>query len=452
MKLQSMIPAALKASLLALPLALAPAVFSVVVQEVSADFAAGLGAVEAAEPKCKPRKLKGVSSSFLKKITEVQETLAPEEGSGKKPDVNGAIALLNDMERKKDKLNKAELAQLYQFYGYAYYQKDDTKKATKYYELVLAQSPQIPCGTEVQMLMTVGQMHFMLEDYKTAIKFMKRWENMTTIVGSDQLAVMSQVYYQLGDSKNSLVYINRAVKKFEDKGKTPKENWFALQRALYYEKEDFKTVTKVLTKLVRYYPKTDYYKQLAGMYGLQGQQKNQMHMLDAVYVMGGLKKEKELVNLAYLYMDVDTPYRAAKILEKGLKQKVIEPTSKNLELLGNAWIMASETKKSIPVMERAAAKSDKGELYSTLSRTYLNNDQFQKAITAGNKAIKRGGLKRADQLNLALGMAHLELKQYEKAIKQFKSAAKDKRSEKFAKNWIKYAENEKRREKSLKGS
>ena len=35
-------------------------------------------------------------------------------------------------------------------------------------------------------------------------------------------------------------------------------------------------------------------------------------------------KEKELMNLAYLLMGEDAPYKAAKIIDKGMKAKIIE--------------------------------------------------------------------------------------------------------------------------------
>jgi tetratricopeptide (TPR) repeat protein len=162
-----------------------------------------------------------------------------------------------------------------------------------------------------------------------------------------------------------------------------------------------------------------------------------------------LDRDKEQLNMAYLFLGSDVPYKAAKVLDKGIKNKTVEQTSKNLEVLGNSWRQAQEIKKSIPVMEQAAAKAEKGELYARLGNIYLDNDNYEEAITAIVKGLKKGGVKRKDNANLVLGMAYFNTKQYSKARKAFKEAQKDKRSKKFADQWLKYMANELERQKKL---
>jgi uncharacterized protein HemY len=100
-------------------------------------------------------------------------------------------------------------------------------------------------------------------------------------------------------------------------------------------------------------------------------------------------------------------------------------------------------------MEEAAAKSDKGELYTRLGNVYLDGEQFKKAVTALNKGLSRGGVKRPDTARLVLGMAYFNTKQYDKARKAFKAAGRDERSAKYANQWIKYMDTELARQKSL---
>jgi len=116
---------------------------------------------------------------------------------------------------------------------------------------------------------------------------------------------------------------------------------------------------------------------------------------------------------------------------------------------GRAWRQAQEVDKSIPAMEQAAAKSDTGELYARLGNIYLDGDQYKKAITAINKGLSRGGVKRPDNARLILGMAYFNTQQYEKAREAFKAAGRDERSEKYATQWIKYMDSELERQRSL---
>lgn len=162
-----------------------------------------------------------------------------------------------------------------------------------------------------------------------------------------------------------------------------------------------------------------------------------------------LDKGTEQTTMAYLYLNGEVPYKAAKVMDKGLKDDSIEGTSKNYEILGNSWRQAQEVSKAIPAMEQAAAKSDKGELYARLGNVYLDGDQFKKAITAINKGLSRGGVKRPDTARLVLGMAYFNDKQYSKARDAFKAAGRDERSKKYASQWIRYMDSELDRQKKL---
>lgn len=364
-------------------------------------------------------------------------------------DWNGALVVLKDLEtRKAAKYTSFEKANLWNYFGWIYYSLEDFKQAIRYYEKVLKEE-QLSDALKLGTLYTLAQLQFVQEDYRAAIDLLKQWMAIQPIVGADAYVLLAQGYYQLGDMKQAMTNVDIAVDRFESKGKIPRENWYALQRAVYYDKGDNKKVIQILQKMVKHYPKATYWKQLSGMYGTVGREKDQLHSLETAYLMGAVTKEKELMNLAYLFMGEDAPYKAAKIIDKGIKNKQIEETSKNLEVLATAWRLAQEVKKSIPEMEKAASKSDKGDLYARLAGIYLDGDQNKKAIATGNKAIKKGGVKRIDQLHIVMGMALVNEKQYAKGIEHFKKAAKDKRSKKFAVQWQQFAEGEKKREESL---
>ena len=187
------------------------------------------------------------------------------------------------------------------------------------------------------------------------------------------------------------------------------------------------------------------------MYGILERHKEKLAALETTYLMGGLTAEKDLVILASYFLEAEVPYKAAKVLDKGInKDKVIEPTAKNLELLANSWRAAAEHAKSLVEMEKAAAKSDNGNLLHTLATLYSLNDRFEDAIKAGQSALNKGGLKRKDQLHLAIGNAELSLGKFDDAIKSFKEAAKDDRSKKLADQYISFSQREKERVASLK--
>jgi len=172
-------------------------------------------------------------------------------------------------------------------------------------------------------------------------------------------------------------------------------------------------------------------------------------MMEVAYEKDLLDKSTDLVTMAYLYLQAEVPYPAARVIEKGFKDEIVEEKSKNYELAGSAWRQAQETKKAIPMMEKAASLSEDGELFARLGNVYLDGDQNQKAADAITKGLAKGGIKRPDQARLVLGMAYFNLGDYAEARKAFRAAAKDDRSEKYAKQWIKYIQSEVDRQESL---
>ncbi|MBN8430118.1 tetratricopeptide repeat protein [Microbulbifer salipaludis] len=424
----------------ALPLVLAPAV-SVTVLE-AAGVSAGFAQAEA-QSEQKTRKVPAMRENVFKKLGKVQEAADAQNWPA-------ALAALKEMEAGKDKYNGYETAQMYYFYGFVYYSMERYPQAITYYKKVLQQGAQnLPVALEVGTLLTVAQLYFVQEDYKQALNYLNQWFKVADNVTADSYALRAQAYHQVGNAKAAMADISKAISMYEQEGKTPKENWFQLQRYFYYEQNDYKNVAKVLEKLVKHYPKGEYYKQLAGMYGELKREDDMLHMMEAAYIAGALQKEKELLNMAYLFMGAEMPYKGAKVIDKGIKEKKIERTSKNLETLAQAYQMSQELQKSIPELEAAASMSDKGDIYSRLAGIYLDLDKNETAIDMGAKALKKGGIKRPDQLYIILGMANANLKKYDESLKNFKKALDDKRSEKFAKQWISFVEGEQEREKQL---
>ncbi|MEW5248348.1 tetratricopeptide repeat protein [Microbulbifer sp. 2201CG32-9] len=424
----------------ALPLVLAPAASVTVLEAlgVSATFAQA-----EAQSDQKTRKVPAMRENVFKKLGKVQEAADAQNWPA-------ALAALRDMEAGKSKYNAYEVAQMYYFYGFVYYSMERYQDAINAYKQVLAQGVEnIPVGVELNTLKTIAQLYLATENYKSGLDYLNRWFAAADKVNAEDYALRSQAHYQLGDAASALADVNRAVSMYEKDGKVPKESWLSLQRFLYYEKNDYNKVIDILEKLVKHYPKGEYYKQLAGMYGELKRDRDQLYMMEAAYAAGALQKEKELLNMAYLYMGNDTPYKGAKVIQKGFDEKKIERTSKNLETLAQAYQMAQELQKSIPQLEAAARLSDKGDLYARLATIYLDLDQNQKAVEVGSKALNKGGVKRPDQLYIVIGMANANQKKYDAALVSLRKALKDERSKKFAEQWISFVEGEKKREEQL---
>lgn len=451
-KFQSLMAGTLGRGLLVASLAAAPAVSTVLVKEVFPQATFAMGSVQAQEliqpasQPPEPRRVPGISQRLNEELSEVQQFIDPEEDSGQEPDLNEALRLLQRMENKISEYNAYEQAQIYNFLANVHFQMDNMSETLSAFGNVVERSPQIPTGLETSTWQVLGKLHMQEENFDEALEAFENWTNLVTSINAEQYYVFSLLFYQMNQPERALVHVNQAVSMTEAEGKVPDENWFAMQRLLYFEQEDYQSTADVLVKMVRHYPKVSTWRQLSDMYSLLENFDDRLHTLEVVYLLGGLDRENILVSMASMYLDREVPYKAAKVLEKGIyEDEIIEPTARNLELLANSWSLAQETEKSMVEMEKAAEKSDEGDLFARLSAIYMLNDRYEASIEAGREALDKG-VERADQVYLRIGTAYVNLEQYDDAIDVLEEAAKDKRSEEAAQQWIKFAKGEKERE------
>lgn len=382
---------------------------------------------------------------------KVYEKLAEAQAAAEAKDMNTAAQILDEMlaGRRDNELNSYELANVYNLYAFVHYSREDYDRALQAYENVIKQ-PDIPLAMEINTRYTVAQLYFVQERWQDGIRALQEWFKMTEKPTATAYVLLAQGYYQLKDYDRSLTNVQKAIGMYREKGKVPKEQWLNLARFLYFEKNDIDKAVAVLEELLTHYPKKQYWVQLSHMYGEQKREPKQLAAMETAYVQDMLSKGTELVTMSYLYLNGEVPYKAAQVMDKGLDAEIIEGTSKNWEILGNAYRQAQEVEKAIPAMETAAAKSDEGELYTRLGNIYLDGEDYDKAISAITKGLQRGGVKRPDQARLVLGMAYFEKKQYDKAREAFQAAGRDERSAKFAKQWIQYMDSELERQQKLR--
>lgn len=378
----------------------------------------------------------------------IYEKLAEAQTFAEAKDYPAAEQILNEMldaTSKKRKLNGYELANVYNTYAFLRYAVEDYNGALNYYQKVIDQRPDIPIALEVGTLFTIAQLHFLQENWQQGIDTLNQWMAVTEIPNTNAYVLLANGYFQLKDYDKSLENIQTAIDREEAAGKLPKEQWYNLARFIHFDRDSYAEALEILEILIMYYPKKQYWVQASHLYGEQKDEARQLAILEASYEQNLLDKSQDLVLLSQLYLNAEVPYPAAKTLDKGFKDEIVEDDSKNYELAGVAWRQAQEVTKSLPMLELAAEKSEKGELYARLGSVYLDVDKNKEAVTALNKGLKRGGVKRADQARLALGMAYFNLGEFNSARKAFREAAKDKRAKAFARQWLNYINSEEKR-------
>ncbi len=428
-------------TLLAAILMVSPVLTGTVFKAVGIEVG-GIGIAEAQvtakNKQFEKRKLASFGEATGKKVTEAYGLLQPEKGN---PNPTKALQILSAI--PKDKLNPYELSNVYQMMAYGYAQQEKYPQAIEHFNKVLAQSPNIAVAVEQTTYLTLGQLYQATENPKKALEVMLKWTDYVAEIKPEQYHLFASLYYQLDDKKNALLNINEAVKMVEASGKVAQEGWYGMQRSLHLEKEDYSAALVVSKKIASNYPKVNNIKLLAQLYSLLDKPKESLAMMEVTYLMGGLTNEKDLLNLAYMFVGEDAPYSAAKVVEKGIYvDKNIEASAKNLKFLAEAYRAARSTKKALSEYEKAAQKSTDGDLILGLAEMHLVNDNFKDASKWAKEALAKG-TKRSDRANMAAGQAEFELKNYDSAINYFTRAAADERTSKQAKQWLVHTERQK---------
>ena len=382
----------------------------------------------------KKQKVKRSPSINLKMHAQLQKA---QFALSKDDDSIKAVALMESLKRKYDTFNDYERAVFWNMYAYIYYADEKFPKAQFAYEQVLAQA-NLPEALYTGTLYSLAQIHFLQEEYLASVAHLIAWFKVTEKPGVTAYVLLGQGYYQLNNYKEGISAIHRAVEITQNQGRQVKENWYLLLRAMYYRQEAYKETLAVLELLIREYPKKEYYAHIASIYAQLNKNFEQYSTFIGMADADLLDTGEELINYAHLLLQNKRPYRAARLLEKAFEAGTISEEHKNMRLLATAWILAKETKRSIPVLERAAKLSGSGEDYMLLAQSYFSDEKWAKAEKSIKAAFEKGRLKRLDSAHLLLGMTLFNRHQYDQSLEQFAKAKQDKRSRKIANQWDKY--------------
>lgn len=414
---------------------------SAIVAVVSPDSLLGTASAQT-QSKRKTVRTPAMRETIYKKLASAQE-------KAEDKDYNGAMTILNELKADTG-LNCYEVAMTWNFIAYTYTIQEQYGKALPAYNNILKQEC-VPEGLEQQTLYAIAQMYLATDKPKDAITTLKKWFAIAP-PNPQAHVLLGQCYYLVDDFRSSVAEVEKGIALNKTHGAEPRENWLLILRAGYYELKNMPKVTEVLEELVRLYPKGEYFQQLSGMYGEAGKENLQTLTLEASYDGGYFKKSGEYVSLASLLLNAEVPYKAAKVIEEGIKKNIVDEKLNNLKMLAQAYLMAQEPQESIRVLKKAAKMADDGELYVRLGQSYMSLDEWTACVGALRSALKKGGISRPDSAQISLGICLYNTDNLDGAIEAFKKAAKDERSKGFAASWIEFLRNEKARRQAIEAS
>jgi len=435
------------------------------------------------------KKARVLQNSTAKKIVKVVEALERQktikvpdpENKGKfiekeedDPDWASAKRILTELRNKRAEMKSYDRSVMWNYWGYLYFSDENYDQAMYAYEQLLKE-PEATVPLRTASLLTLAQLNLVKENWDKGINLILQWMNEVEKITAQSYYLLASAYFQKGDFVRARSNMEEAIRLAGEEGYRPRENWYVLLAACFSELKDKKIIGEayaleqqlgIYEILVNYYPKKIYFLQLGGTYQQMDREDDYLITLKAAYDKDLLDKEGEYLALAQMLLLKKNPYWAAQVLVAGQQKKVtikdedtgeeevvavVKEKEKTFKLLADAWRMAQEIDKAIPVLEKAAKMSKDGNTYVLLGNLYLFEDRIKESIKAIENALKKPKLKSRSQALLVLGQGHFELQNFEEAKKHFRAAARDKnkRIKKTANSWIKYAENEEIRVKNL---
>ncbi len=349
-----------------------------------------------------------MSELAYKRLSAIHELL----GDDKLP---AALDSLRKLE--KTRLNDYEEALVKQTYGFVYVRMDRERLAIKSFEESLALQA-LPSEAQQGMLYSLAGLYAAEEQYLKAIETMREWFRYEADPVPNAYMVIASSFTELLRYDDALPYVQKAIQK-SDK---PRENWYLLELAIYFEKKRFRDAVRVARKMLQYWPdKPTYWEILFGAYLELGEDKNALDAIMAAYAKGLVSTESKILSVVQLNLALDTPYVAGSILEREISAGTVASNKKNLDILLQAWLFAREYERAIATIDKIAPLNEDGEYYMRKAGIYNELGEWQKVADAAKQALD-AGIKKPAEAHMLVGMAYSELDRYTDSIRAFRRA------------------------------
>jgi tetratricopeptide (TPR) repeat protein len=238
----------------------------------------------------------------------------------------------------------------------------------------------------------------------------------------DDLLIMSQLYYQEKDCKNSGVWGDKAIAAFKKAGQPPKEVLYQLKLQCASDANDTNAMKASLYDLVRLTNKTSYWNNLIRLERQdERDDHNTLMIYRIMYDTNSMNADTDYIEMAQLLGDAGLPGEAQAVLEKAMSAGVLkdEHKERTTRLLNALKTRADSDKKGLPALDAEAQKNPAGQLDMKLGEVYFGAGDYQNAATAINRAIGKGQIKQLDEAYVYLGRAQVALKNTAEAKKAF---------------------------------
>jgi len=370
---------------------------------------------------------------------ELAKTLKAAEDSVKAKKYADALAKLKDADGnpKKSPYDQHVINELSSF---AYAKTGNAAEAARTNEALINDSftPQSEVQTRVKAAMASA---YTAKNYDKAIEYGNKALK-GGYADEETKALIAQSYYLKGDYKNTQKALQPNIDAEIKAGKTPKDSELQLLMSSCMKVDDNDCTTKTLERLVTYYPKPDYWKNLLytlrNDHALTQSDRNSLQLFRLMSEVDVLQRPEDYTEMAQIAMDQGSPGEAQHILEKAFQKGIFNDQrskDKNTRLLDAAKKAAATDQGQLPKMEADANSAPTGDKAVGVGLAYLGYGRYDKAVELIQKGLSKGGLKSEAEARLLLGIAQLKAGHKDEAAKSFHAVKGDPALERLANLW-----------------
>jgi len=317
--------------------------------------------------------------------------------------------------------------------------------ALKYFETAVEINA-LPDEAHFALMYQIAQLYFMKDRYAEALERLDLWfcKVPPEKVTSAAYVLKASIHARQENFPGVLEAIEKAIAMDPD----PEESWYQMKLAAHYELEQYPQAAETLEVLISKWPeKKLYWVQLSQIYYRLKQDDRALAVLALAYRKDLLDKQSDITYLSSLYSNAGIHFKAAEVLEKGIRDGIVQSGKHHWTLVAEAWYAAEELERSLAAYEEAGRLADDG--LTDLHRGYILVDleDWPKALEALNQALAKGGLdeRKAGEAYLLRGMAQFNLGNLGAAGSDWGQARRHEKTREAARQWLNHLEEEQRR-------
>jgi tetratricopeptide (TPR) repeat protein len=320
--------------------------------------------------------------------------------------------------------------------------------ALKYFERAV-ELDALPDEAHFSLMYQIAQLYFMKDRYQEAMDRLDLWfcKSPPEKITAEAYVLKSAIFARQENYPETLKAIDTAISMGDD----PKEQWYQLKLASHYEMEQYPQAAETLETIISRWPdKKVYWVQLSQIYYKLKQEEKALAVMALAYRRDMLDKQSDITFLSSLYSNVDVPYKAADVLEKGINDGVVEPTKNYWTVVADSWYAAEELEKSLAAYEKAGKASEDGKIDLRRGYILVDLERWPEALAALNAALEKGGMRqeKIGEAYLLRGMAQFNLGRFDSASTDWGKARRYDGTKDAAQQWINHLQEERRRKSS----